>query len=84
VVPLLFFVGALTGETGQGLAAGLALAFGQAAAVIALIVAVGRLALAPLFRVVAATQSPELFMATTLLVVVGTAVATSAVGLSMA
>lgn len=85
VVPLLFLVGALDGgETGHGLALGLVLALAQAAAVIALIVAVGRLALAPLFRVVAGTQSPELFMATTLLVIVGTAVATAAVGLSMA
>jgi CPA2 family monovalent cation:H+ antiporter-2 len=84
VVPLLFLVGALGGETGQGLAAGLALAFAQAAAAIAGIVTFGRLALAPLYRVVAATRSPEIFTATTLLVVIGTAVATASAGLSMA
>lgn len=84
VVPLLFLVGALGGDDGQGIAAGLALAFGQAVAAIAAIVTVGRLALAPLFRAVAATRSPEIFTATTLLVVVGTAVTTAAAGLSMA
>lgn len=84
VVPLLFLVGALGGDHGQGLVAGLTLALAQAVAAIALIVAVGRLALAPLFRAVASTRSPEIFTATTLLVVVGTAVATASAGLSMA
>jgi CPA2 family monovalent cation:H+ antiporter-2 len=84
VVPLLFLVGALGGENGQGLATGLALAFGQAAVAIGGIVVLGRLALQPLYRVVAATRSPELFTATTLLVVIGMAVATAAGGLSMA
>ncbi|MBC7801892.1 MAG: NAD-binding protein, partial [Gemmatimonadaceae bacterium] len=52
--------------------------------VVLLIVGGGRLALRPLFRGVARTRSPELFMAACLLVVLGTGVATAAAGLSMA
>ncbi len=45
---------------------------------------VGRLVLRPVFRVVAAAHSQEVFTATALLVVVGTALLVSQVGLSMA
>ena len=48
------------------------------------IVALGRLALRPLFRGVARTRSPELFVAACLLVVIATGLATAAAGLSMA
>jgi CPA2 family monovalent cation:H+ antiporter-2 len=87
VVPLIFLVetlGAAGGGGATAIAVGLLIAFAKAAAVIVLITLLGRLALAPLFRVAAAPRSPELFMALTLLVVVGTAVATQAAGLSMA
>jgi CPA2 family monovalent cation:H+ antiporter-2 len=60
------------------------LAIGQAIAVVAAIVVFGRLALRPLFRSVARTHSPELFVAACLLVVLGTALASQAAGLSMA
>ena len=48
------------------------------------LVLLGRLGLRPLFRDVARTGSPELFMAACLLVVLGTAAAAAAAGLSMA
>ena len=48
------------------------------------IVALGRLVLRPLFRSVARTRSIELFVAACLLVVVASALATAAAGLSMA
>ena len=55
-----------------------------AAAVIAAVVAVSRLLVRPALRVVAQLHNPELFTVTALLLVVGTAWAVSAAGLSMA
>jgi CPA2 family monovalent cation:H+ antiporter-2 len=49
-----------------------------------LIVVIGRLGVRPLLRLVASTQSPDLFMAATLLIVVGAAFISSIGGLSMA
>jgi CPA2 family monovalent cation:H+ antiporter-2 len=84
VVPILFVV-AVLGASRAGPSAGdFGLALAQAAFALAAIVAAGRLVLRPLFRLVARTRSRELFMAATLFVVVGTAVATAASGLSMA
>jgi glutathione-regulated potassium-efflux system ancillary protein KefC len=51
--------------------------------VLVVVVVVGRFLLRPVFRVVASTHSHELSTATALLVVVGTALAMSFVGLSM-
>jgi monovalent cation:H+ antiporter-2, CPA2 family len=71
VVPLLAIVAVL----GQGQPSpGLALAWAALRAIMALglIVALGRLVLRPVFRMVAATRSPELFVSATLLVVLGT------------
>ncbi|HEY0182463.1 MAG TPA: cation:proton antiporter, partial [Rhodopila sp.] len=83
VVPVLFAVGAL-GSANDGLTArGIGLAIGQAALAVAVIVAVGRLVLRPLFRSVAHTRSAELFIAACLLVVIATGLATAAAGLSM-
>ena len=81
LVPVLFGLGAAGAGAGW---AGLGLAVGKAVGGVALIVAGGRLALRPLFRGVARTGSPELFMAACLLVVLGTGVAAAAAGLSMA
>lgn len=50
---------------------------------IVVIVVAGRLALRPLFQLVARTRSPELFMAACLLVIIGTALTAAAAGLSM-
>jgi len=84
VVPILFALGLFgSGMAGEG-AAGLWLAAVQALMAVGGIVAVGRLALRPLLRSVARTQSPDLFMAACLLVVLACALATEAAGVSMA
>ncbi|MGI4946220.1 MAG: cation:proton antiporter [Janthinobacterium lividum] len=81
LVPVLFGLGAAGGGAGW---AGLGLAVLKAVGMVAVIVGGGRLALRPLFRGVARTGSPELFMAACLLVVLGTGVAADSAGLSMA
>ncbi len=84
VVPLILLVTILQpGQEGSVVGA-LALAFGQAIVAIGLIVAVGSVVLRPLFRSVAATGNTELFVAATLLVAVGSGIATALAGLSMA
>ncbi len=85
-VPVLFVIGVLgervsAGDTGA-MSVGVALA--KAAVAIAAVISIGRLALRPLFRSVARTASPELFMAACLLVVLGTGLVTAVAGLSMA
>lgn len=83
VIPLLLLISVLGAQAGGSLLAGLAQALVQAFAAIAAIVVVGRLALRPLFRLVASTDSSESFMAATLLVALGTGMAAAAAGLSM-
>lgn len=83
VVPGIAIVTAL-GDPGETLWLVLALAGLKALVALVVILTLGRLALRPLYRVIAATRSPELFAATTLLVVLATASATAAAGLSMA
>jgi monovalent cation:H+ antiporter-2, CPA2 family len=84
VAPILFAVAVLgQSESGAGLGA-FGLAMGQAALAIIAIVLAGRLLLRPLFRQVARTQSPELFMAACLLVIVVAGLAAAGAGLSMA
>jgi len=84
VVPLLLFVSLMGARTGGSMLTGLMLALAQAALAIALIAIVGRLLLRPIFRLVASTGTAELFVATTLFVVVGTGVAAGVAGMSMA
>jgi len=83
VMPVLFVLGVLGQHETPG-AASFALAVGQALGMVVGLVLLGRLGLRPLFRGVARTQSPELFMAACLLVVLGTGLAAAAAGLSMA
>ncbi|MCK2055454.1 cation:proton antiporter [Methylobacterium sp. 37f] len=83
VAPVLFAIAVLGRNDGSDVGGALALALGQAAIAIVVIVVVGRLALRPLFQLVARTRSPELFMAACLLVIIGTAVTAAAAGLSM-
>lgn len=84
VVPVLFGLALLApGRHGASLA-GFGIAIGQALLAVAAVAALGRLALRPLFRGVARTRSPELFMAACLLVVIAAALATALAGLSMA
>ncbi|MGH6816188.1 MAG: cation:proton antiporter, partial [Hyphomicrobiaceae bacterium] len=84
VVPIMFLVGNLGGQTGGSIVPGLLSALVQGAAAVALIVLAGRLLLRPLFRMVALTDGHELFIAATLFVAIGTSLATAAAGLSMA
>ena len=85
VAPVLFTIAALgSTKPGESLLAGLALALGQAGIALALIVLAGRLALRPLFQLVAQTRSPELFMAASFLIVLGSALFAATSGLSMA
>ena len=84
VIPLLFLISVLDAQNGTGsLLAGLAQAFIQAFAAIATIIVIGRLALRPLFRLVASTGSTESFMAATLLTALGTGLIAATAGLSM-
>ena len=83
VAPALFFVSVLA-QGGDGFDLQSALStFLPALAALAGLIIFGRLLLRPLFRLVAAAQLTELFMAACLLVVVGEALVTAAAGLSM-
>ncbi|MEZ5842743.1 MAG: cation:proton antiporter [Hyphomicrobiaceae bacterium] len=84
VIPVLVLAALLIQGKGEALGLGIVMALAQAALMISLIVALGYFVLRPLFRLVAATQSPELFMASTLLVAIGSGVLAAAAGLSMA
>jgi monovalent cation:H+ antiporter-2, CPA2 family len=81
VAPLLFMVSMLSDKADQ---AHPILAFAPALLAVAAIVGAGRLLLRPMFQLVAAAKSTELFMAACLLVVIATAVAAAYAGLSMA
>lgn len=61
-----------------------ATAVGQAVIAILAITAVGRLVIRPIFRFVGVTESREMFLAFVLLAIIGMALLTEAVGLSMA
>jgi CPA2 family monovalent cation:H+ antiporter-2 len=83
VAPILFAIAVLGRKDGGDLGGALALALGQAAIALLVIVVAGRVALRPLFHLVARTRSPELFMAACLLVIVATALVAAGSGLSM-
>jgi CPA2 family monovalent cation:H+ antiporter-2 len=84
VVPMLLLVSILGAESGPSIVTGVVLSLAQAALAVAAIVVVGRLLLRPFFRLVTATETPELFVAATLFIIVGTGVAAAVAGLSMA
>ena len=82
IVPIIFILGALA-PTAQGDGwAGLADTLWQGGLVIAVLLVAGRVALPRLFAQAARTKNPELFLAASLLVVIGASLATGAVGLS--
>ncbi|WP_375455462.1 cation:proton antiporter [uncultured Methylobacterium sp.] len=83
VAPVLFAIAVSGRSGGADIGGALALALAQAAVALVLIVVAGRLALRPLFHLVARTKSTELFMAACLLVIVATALTAAASGLSM-
>ncbi|MGH8131464.1 MAG: cation:proton antiporter, partial [Steroidobacteraceae bacterium] len=82
VVPVLFLVSALGASAGGSLVMALGGALAQAALAVVVILGIGRLVIRPLFRFVGATDSPELFLAVTLLTIIVTAAGTHAAGLS--
>lgn len=84
VVPLLLLVTILAPAQGGNAMSTMFQTFGQATVAIGLILAAGSLLLRPLFRLVASSDNAELFVAATLLVAVGSGLATAAAGLSMA
>jgi len=84
VVPVLFALGALGQSNSNGGWSGFGIAAAQAVIAVVAVVILGRLALRPLFRSVARTHSPELFVAACLLVVIAAGLATALAGLSMA
>ncbi len=84
VAPALFFVSVMAQTKSGGFSALQAVsAFAPAFLALAGLIVFGRLLLRPLFRLVAAAQLTELFMAACLLVVIGEALVTAAAGLSM-
>ena len=83
VAPILVMSLALTNREG-GLAASLGLAGLEAAVALVAIVVLGRFVLRPLFAIVAAEKSDEIFAAASLLVVLGVAAFTEFAGLSLA
>lgn len=84
VIPLLIFISILGAEKGQSVYFTVATSLFQASVALATIVIVGRLLLRPLFRLVVATRSSELFIAAILFVIVGTGVVAAVANLSMA
>lgn len=84
VVPILMFISIAGGESGGPVLVTLARALLQAAAAIAIIILLGRVAMRPLFRLVGSARSTELFIAAVLLVIVASGVIAHSAGLSMA
>ncbi len=84
VVPLLMLVPILAPGQANSLLFNLGIAFGQSLLAIGAIIAIGFVVLRPLFRLVASSESQDLFVAAVLLVAVGSGVLTAAAGLSMA
>lgn len=83
VVPFLILV-ALLGEGEGSFINAIGIAILKAVVALALVIGFGRLLLRPFYRLIARTESSELFVATTLLTVLGTGWLVSLGGLSMA
>lgn len=84
VVPLLLFITIYGASESGSVMATLALALTNAAIALGVIVVVGRVVMRPLFRLVASVGMSDLFVATTLFVIVATGVAAALAGVSMA
>lgn len=84
VVPLLILVDLLGKKTTDNLSIVVGLTLLKSFAAVLFIFLVGRRIVAPVFRYFAQQRQPEVFMALTLLVTLGIAGATAAVGLSLA
>ena len=82
IVPIIFMLGALAPYAGSEGMEGLFTTIWQGLLVVLAMMVVGRFALPHLFAQAARTKSPELFLAASLLVVIGASLATALVGLS--
>src|SRR5690606_26209412 len=82
IVPIIFVLGALAPYADVEGLEGLFDTIWMGALVVLAMMMIGRLALPRLFAQAARTKSPELFLAASLLVVIGASLATSMVGLS--
>jgi CPA2 family monovalent cation:H+ antiporter-2 len=84
VAPLLFMVAMLGTQEWTGLGTGLIFALAPALVAVVALAGLGRVLLRPLFQMVAATKSNELFVAACLLVVISAGLVTALSGQSMA
>ena len=84
VAPILVTIAVLGGHRGESFSPKLLLAFAPAALGVLGLVVLGRLVLRPMMRSVAKAKSEELFVAASLLVVVGAGLVAAVTGLSMA
>ncbi|MXO68526.1 sodium:proton exchanger [Altererythrobacter marinus] len=82
IVPIIFMLGAMAPNAQAEGWEGLVDTLWQGGLVVAVLLVAGRIALPRLFAQAARTKSPELFLAATLLVVIGASLATAVVGLS--
>ncbi|MBU7590450.1 MAG: cation:proton antiporter [Sphingopyxis terrae] len=82
IVPIIFILGALAPTAAGDGVNGIVTTLWQGALVVTVLLVAGRYALPSLFAQAARTKSPELFLAASLLVVIGASLATSVVGLS--
>lgn len=82
IVPIIFVLGALAPNAADEGWGGIIQTLWQGGLVIAALLIVGRFALPRLFAQAARTKNPELFLAASLLVVIGASLATALVGLS--
>ena len=82
IVPIIFMLGALAPYAQADGMEGLFDTVWQGLLVVVAMMVIGRLALPLLFAQAARTKSPEVFLAATLLVVIGASLATALVGLS--
>jgi monovalent cation:H+ antiporter-2, CPA2 family len=82
IVPIIFLLGALAPQAGGASWDIFFQTLFQGALVIAAILVIGRFLLPPLFDQAARTKTPELFLSASLLVIILSSLATSAVGLS--
>lgn len=82
IVPIIFVMGVISPLPGGSDAGNLTRTVILGAVVVAALLGIGKLLLPRLFRQAARTKSPELFLAVSLVVVMGASLATSAVGLS--
>ncbi|WP_298467183.1 cation:proton antiporter [uncultured Erythrobacter sp.] len=82
IVPIIFILGALSPYAQAEGWTGLTDTLWQGGLVVLVLLVLGRFALPSLFSQAARTKSPELFLAASLLVVIGASLATAATGLS--